>query len=255
MTINDVVWITPSPPGAKLDRRQRKLAAMLFPGTVLVGSSPAVGRYVQATSSSTSRGASKSRKSRRSVRFLTTQSRRGASALKLGTGSTGSCSPRDKRFGSSAERQVIVGIEDRPIGCCRGSRSTRRVTAASSVTRGLRPPARNPRSKRLASSHRRSNASAPYFRLMPTRAQTLGSPARTRRGTLPQKLKRRQEVRTRAHHQEHLHLRSRPQWLARRQYGHDQARRPLARGTVRAPLAHCRWRPAGAPDRRRTHAR
>ena len=37
MTIKDVVWITPPPPGAKLDRRQRKLAAMLFPGTVLVG--------------------------------------------------------------------------------------------------------------------------------------------------------------------------------------------------------------------------
>jgi hypothetical protein len=37
MTITDVVWITPPPPGAKLDRRQRKLAAMLFPGTVLVG--------------------------------------------------------------------------------------------------------------------------------------------------------------------------------------------------------------------------
>jgi hypothetical protein len=37
MTIENVVWITPPPPGAKLDRRQRKLAAMLFPGTVLVG--------------------------------------------------------------------------------------------------------------------------------------------------------------------------------------------------------------------------
>jgi hypothetical protein len=37
MTVKDVVWITPPPPGAKLDRRQRKLAAMLFPGTALVG--------------------------------------------------------------------------------------------------------------------------------------------------------------------------------------------------------------------------
>jgi hypothetical protein len=37
MTIQSVFWITPPPPGAKLDRRQRKLAATLFPGTVLVG--------------------------------------------------------------------------------------------------------------------------------------------------------------------------------------------------------------------------
>ncbi len=37
MTIADVFWVTPPPQGAQLDRRQRKIAAAIYPGTALTG--------------------------------------------------------------------------------------------------------------------------------------------------------------------------------------------------------------------------